>query len=337
MMHVTNGDSTGGSLERSGLPGAVLAWRDVLHDGPVPADVSPEELRAVRARFVADMGWGDYGETLAGFTARDAALAEYAAHDEVTLWFEHDLYDQLQLLQILDFLTGRDPSDTRLSLICVDSHPQVTPFYGLGQLTPEQLATLFPARQHVTDEQLQLARRAWKAFRSPNPETLETLLATDTTALPFLHDALLRQLEEFPSVEDGLSRTERAILEIVAAGERRPGPLFRAWMEREQAPFMGDASFFARVHDLSRGPSPLLTASGSADGAFTLPADWNDMAAFQAQELEVTPTGHTVLSGNADWIHLAGIDRWLGGVHLHGPEAQWRRSRQDGRLVPLAS
>jgi hypothetical protein len=31
------------------------------------------------------------------FRARDAALAGFGAHDEVVLWFEHDLYDQLQL------------------------------------------------------------------------------------------------------------------------------------------------------------------------------------------------------------------------------------------------
>jgi Domain of unknown function (DUF1835) len=345
MLHVTNGDSAGESLGQSGLPGEVLTWRDVLHDGPVPANLSPDELRAVRARFIADMGWGNYEDTLAGFTARDATLADYAAHDEVVLWFEHDLYDQLQLLQILDFFAGRDLGDTRLSLVCIDSYPQVMPFYGLGQLTPEQLATLYPARQQVTNEQLQLASSTWQAFRAPNPQALETLLASKTSALPFLHDVLLRHLEEFPSVEDGLSRTEREILEFVDSSEfedsidpdkHQPDFLFRSWMRHEQAPFMGDTSFFGHVHDLSREPTPLLKVIGSADGVFRLTTDGIDLASFLAQELELTPTGHAVLAGDADWVHLAGIDRWLGGMHLHGPDAQWRWSRKDGRLVPLA-
>ncbi|HEV8193948.1 MAG TPA: hypothetical protein VGP82_21060 [Ktedonobacterales bacterium] len=245
--------------------------------------------------------------------------------------------DQLQLLQVLDFFAGRDLGDTRLSLIFVATHPQVTPFYALGQRTPEQLEALFPARGQVTDDQLQLAHIAWQAFRSPNPTALETMLATDATALPFLRGALLRHLEEFPATEDGLSHTEREILERAVAGGRRPGPLFRAWMEREQAPFMGDAPFFAHVHALSQGAHPPLMVRDNADGVFTLPGNWDDMAALQAQEHEVTPTGRAVLAGEARWIHLAGIDRWLGGVHLHGPAAQWRWSRQDGGLVPLAS
>src|SRR6185437_15737232 len=119
------------------------------------------------------------------------------------------------------------------------------------------------------------------------------------------------------------------ILELVAAGEQQPATLFRAWMEREEAPFMGDASFFARVQGLARRPAPLLAVAGSADGSFTLPAECNAPTSFQAQELELTPTGHAVLAGEADWIRLAGIDRWLGGVHLRGLESQWRWSRLD--------
>ena len=38
------------------LPGLVLPWVDVLHEGPVPA-LPPDKLRAVRARFLR----GTYG------------------------------------------------------------------------------------------------------------------------------------------------------------------------------------------------------------------------------------------------------------------------------------
>lgn len=42
---------------------------------------------------------------------RDAVLRTYAGHDEVVLLFEHDLYDQLQLNQLLDsFATIRPRS-----------------------------------------------------------------------------------------------------------------------------------------------------------------------------------------------------------------------------------
>ncbi|HEV2460021.1 MAG TPA: hypothetical protein VGS80_16815, partial [Ktedonobacterales bacterium] len=236
------------------------------------------------------------------------------------LWFEHDLYDQLQLLQALDWLAGRDLDATRVSLICIDAYPGVAPFYGLGQLTPGQLATLFPARQAVSPAQLARASAAWAAFTSPDPTPIETLLAGDTSALPFLRAALLRHLEQFPAVGSGLSRTERQILETLAAGDTAPRALFRASYDQEEAPFMGDAGFFARAATLGQGPHPLLA---NADGSpFAAPTTYPPDDAFVSQRLTLTDQGRAVLAGHADWIALrGGLDRWLGGVHLYGPDA----------------
>ena len=41
----------------------------------------------------------------------------------------------------------------------------------------------------------------------------------------------------------------------------------------------------------------------------------------------LTDVGRKLLDGQADWVRLNGIDRWLGGVHLQGAEAAWRRVR----------
>jgi hypothetical protein len=41
--------------------------------------------------------------------------------------------------------------------------------------------------------------------------------------------------------------------------------------------------------------------------------------------LRPTPAGRRVLRGEADHVALNGIDRWVGGVHLHGTAAaRWR-------------
>jgi hypothetical protein len=38
----------------------------------------------------------------------------------------------------------------------------------------------------------------------------------------------------------------------------------------------------------------------------------------------VTAAGARVLAGETDHVELNGIDRWIGGVHLIGNDAQWR-------------
>src|SRR6267378_3003024 len=125
MLHVTNGSSV--SLAATGLGGEVLTWLDVLHEGPVPAGISDDELRRVRGLFL-DSEWPGYASAAADLARRDQTLA---AHDEVVLWFEHDLFDQLQLIQILDRLRH---SRARLSMICTERY--------LGPMTAEELAEL---------------------------------------------------------------------------------------------------------------------------------------------------------------------------------------------------
>jgi hypothetical protein len=50
-------------------------------------------------------------------------------------------------------------------------------------------------------------------------------------------------------------------------------------------------------------------------------------------DIEITPLGRDVLAGRVDFVQLNGIDRWLGGVHLLGPEAQWRWDWEQRRVV----
>jgi hypothetical protein len=322
MLHITNGDSAAGSLRLSGTPGTVVSWRDVLHEGPIPAGLSPGELREVRARFIADAGWDSYAHVLSEFEERDRQVAGFREHEEVVLWFEHDLYDQLQLLQILDWFAGQTLGQTALSLICTDSFPGVSPFHGLGQLTPAQIGSLFPSRKRVTSDQLELARAGWNAIRSPDPTGIELIINGDTRALPYLGAALRRFLEEYPGQRDGLSRTERQVVELLGAGTSTPTDLFLATADREEHPFMGDSTLWNCLHGLASGPVPLLSPVDG--GSLDLPGPGENLRHFVKRPLALTDAGDQVAAGNADYVALNGIDRWLGGVHLLGRSVEWR-------------
>ena len=289
MLHLTNGESAAGSLRGSGLPGRVISWQDVLHEGPVPAGLTLEGMREVRARFLAQSDWASFPAVSEEFAERDAALRS-ASH--VVLWFEHDLYDQLQLLQILATLA--DQPETAAEMICIDAFPGVVPFYGLGQLTSDQLASLWPKRQPVTGEQLSLGSRAWKAFTSTDPGAVPQLLATDLGALPFLSNALARLLDEYPAPPTGLGRTERQLLQAIDQGARSFAELFAASAAAEEARFMGDTTVESRLEALVRAPTPLVTPEPYA----------------------LTAAGRRVLAGEVDARQLNGIDRWIGGVHV---------------------
>src|SRR3954452_24704079 len=100
VLHVTNGAAAAADLR--GL-GEVLTWDDVLHEGPVPAQ-EPAALRETRARFLAAAGFTDLATARARLTARDERLDALDFSTKLVLWFEHDLSDQLLLIQVLDRL-----------------------------------------------------------------------------------------------------------------------------------------------------------------------------------------------------------------------------------------
>jgi hypothetical protein len=320
MLHVTNGSTAVSLLRAAGLAGEMLAWDDVLHEGPVPAGISFNQLRAVRARFIADCGWATYDNALRRFTDRDRALERALAGEEIVLWFEHDLFDQLQLIQLLDWFATCELGATRLSLICAREY--------LGPSTPERMRERFPTRVGVSDAQLDLARSAWRAFRAEDPTAIEALLRGDTSALPFLEPALSRHLQQFPSYNNGLSRTQQQALEIVAHAPIRLGDVFRrSHHDREDPVFLGDSAFALHVAAMSRVRTPLLlTEAGEpVRGDGVGPAFWNT-------SVVATDAGRAVLARRADHVTLNGVDRWLGGVQLVGDEAAWRWDEAAGQL-----
>jgi hypothetical protein len=145
-LHVTNGDSTADSLLRTTLVERIVVWRDVLHEGPVP-EVADAQLRDVRLRFLtgADREAGMDPERR-DFEKRDAALA--AGRDgEYVLWFEADLYDQLQIAQILARLAELRVPAERITLICIGEYLGIAHFGGLGELRPDQLEGLPEVRR----------------------------------------------------------------------------------------------------------------------------------------------------------------------------------------------
>ncbi|MFD4669290.1 hypothetical protein ACFWNN_06095 [Lentzea sp. NPDC058450] len=314
-LHVSNGDST--DVPGTGLAQHVLYWRDSLHEGPVPA-VGPEELRAIRARFLTESGVDDRAEGLAMFAERDRVLA--AAKDgEYVLWFEADLYDQLQIIQILDRLAGLGVEAERITLICIGEYPGIARFGGLGELTADQLREL-PATKAcavLTPNALELAVDAWAAFRTPVPARLREIAARRSGELRFLGEAFDRLGREFPSTRDGLSLTERRVLAAVASGATDAGEAFVRAAARETRPYLGDTWCYLIMERLARAPVPLLTAS--------------DDRITRHTRLRVTDAGRLVLAGRNDHV---GVDRWIGGVHLSGSQPEWRWDEGAEAVMP---
>lgn len=321
-LNITNGDSAAGTLGDAGIDGKIISWRDVLHEGPVDSSLSLEELSKQRARFIAEQGWGEFAHVSGDFAERDHAIRHLDYFDEVVLWFEDDLYDQLQLIQLLDFFAAGAARGKKLSLVVVDGY--------IPPLSARQIAFLDARRPAVTGQQLELGARAWRAFGSPDPTAVVNLLNESTSALPYLARALTRQLEEFPSADNGLSRSEREALTAIEGGHSTPVRAFLEVARQQESIFLGDIVFYSYLQRLSGKKNALVTWK---DGRPVVAPDSRRAREFVDGELKVTPLGREVLAGNRDWQSINTRTRWLGGVEIAAGANGWRWDRDRRQLV----
>ncbi|MDL9997331.1 DUF1835 domain-containing protein [Variovorax sp. J22P240] len=314
--HWRCGNDIAHSLRVAGFQGEFHMFADPLCMGPAP-DVPDLEFLELRCDFISsafDMPIDDARQRMRG-EYRDLARISQAPH--AVLWCDADAYDQLFLIAVL---AGMTTPPELLELIEISHVPGVERFIGIGQLAPEVLAWLWPQRRRLEASTLELARTAWKAYRASSPQAWAELAFSESLGLPFLAPALRRQLQELPSLRDGLSLTERLVLEIIRELDRPTlGRVFSELMSvREPLPFLGDSMFYALARALIDVGNPLIRE-------FDTQLDW------PRRPLELTGLGKLVLDGAAYWVDHASTTRWIGGVRIEPGRPHWAL---DEALVP---
>lgn len=319
ILHVRCGSDIRSVVQSKHIDNDFLEWGDPVCQGPVPANLSRSDYLDLRARFISD-NWqlDSFDDTRQRLVKEDDVLRTVGTYEKIVLWFEHDLYDQSILIDLLCRLHKRYGVLETLHVLSINSHPEVERFIGFGQLSQDQLIALIGQEKPVTADMFTLAREAWAAFRAPTPEHLVAIINSDTSALPFLKDALIRHLQDLPWGKDGLLLTERLTLQAINDGAETPGQAFGDLIHRmDPQPFLGDAMYWPFLKTLSRAETPAITPFNGPRATISL-----------------TGFGQDLLDGKNNMITTNGIDRWLGGTRLNAPETLWFWDDDAQNIIP---
>jgi hypothetical protein len=321
-LHIRCGSDLGPTLKDAGFCGAFLEYSDPLCQGPVVKDAAWLTRRAAFLARAYQMPGGDGAEQIARDLERVEGLLRSAArtYERVVLWFEHDSYDQLVLTRCLAQFA--DTPVRRLELISVDGFPGTTRFIGLGQLPPEALRLLWHERRPLSEHEVRAGQAVWEMLRSPDPTLLAAAAVTPTPGLPHLSRAIRRHCQELPWVNDGLSLTERMVLQLLAEGQKAIGEVYRDLMvAREPLPWLGDLMFLFVVESMKRVSQPVFTAAPGRTQR------------WPSERLTITDMGRAVLAGVVDWLSLSPPERWLGGVHIAAYSRCWRWDERNRTTI----
>jgi hypothetical protein len=323
---ITNGDSAASIIKASGLAdhAEVVAWRDVLHDGPIPNKESLEDFSKVRLNWLLDNGRGDHDELYIQFTERNFIMHNHHRFTDVELWFEHDLFDQLQLIQVLDFFASEGRTQ---GIMLVQTNDFI------AQQNPNNIDHFYDMARNIDRDDLAIAAKSWKALSHSSPYEWYALLQDPAIrCLTYLELAIKRMLQELPDFASGLTRTQRIILQgIPEDDETLPGPLFKWFSDYDQPNFMGDASFMDALDELRFCQTPLLSGKHKRFRD-VWNADPIERTAWMRNPVSLTDAGKAALAGLFDHIERNQISRWWGGTMI-SPANDWRWDAHNKMLI----
>lgn len=312
ILHIVSGHSVGGTLRASDTPSKnVVVWYDSLTIGPTRGKTLEETTR-IRRRFFINLhkpAWPDSDPAPPSFGQRNRALRQCGKWREVALWFGPSMMEQFSLLQILAAISDQDLRKMRLTLV-------TCPKLALGVHRPEEMSAFFKVRNVISRKQIELARRAWELYSGPDPMLLFNFARRQIKTAPLICDALVCQLENYPSVRNGLSFSEQALLQEV----ERQGSIVRSAghvLANDDKFRTGDVELFDSLLAFLTCEIPLIEPTeGSPKIA--------SFAEFRKLSVRLSTAGRDVLSGRMDNVILNGLNRWIGGIHLEGKKSPWR-------------
>ena len=307
---VTNGD-VAANLACSARPGDdILPWRDVLWEGPIPAGLTDAELAAVRGSHLARVFPVPHRDPVAEMLARDRQLEDAIGRDRITLLFEPDLTDQLQLVQILDRLSRHRQHATDWSL--AEAHGPIQSMHDVR-------AALAHSRA-VSAEALDLGQRSFAALRAPEPTAVVALANEPAPELRYLSRALDGLLGDLPAPGAGLSTNEIAVLSTLRRGARSPRDVLAALVRDDHSlRWRGDWALDAMIDRLAaRAPAVLAVTRDGAEPT-----------------LRLTDLGRDLVDGVVSGVDLFPVDRWWGGTRL-SPGHVWCWAAAQRRLLAPA-
>lgn len=213
LLHITNGDNFTSRLQSLPLKGDIITWREMLCEGKTLTAVGSESFWKTRFEFLNK----NYRVSKSWFVEKTLkeyrSLCNHKQQDHIVLWFEYDLFCQINMLAVLSWLkTHRRHAE--ISLVCSGREGGGDRLYGLNELDDAQLLDLYEKRSILSQDDIEYADYIWQLYCSDNPIRLENQIANNDFQFDYLSEALKTHLRRFPTIKNGLNELENHVLEV---------------------------------------------------------------------------------------------------------------------------
>jgi len=251
-LHILNGDSTAGIFAGSGLPGDILVWREMLCEGPLHQDVGSDPFWMKRYAFFEDSLKVNRLEYFDKIIKEVLKIEDNDRYNEVVLWFEYDLFCQVNLLAACTFLLKNYRKDIRYSLVCTGKEKGKEQLQSLSDYAAEDYKDLYENRVKLTRNDLLFAKESWETYVRNDQKELQEFDFNRNKKFRYLQAATDQHLMRFTD-KNGLDQIDRKIIELSKEGNPDQNDLVKEllnWQKAETVYGFGDLQYINKIKNL---------------------------------------------------------------------------------------
>ncbi len=243
--HILNGDALAYSFPEAKIDGQLIVIREGLIDGNLAGDRLPDFWKS-RATY---LGISDR-EYQQNVVAEFEKIRTAPEHAEFNLWFEYDLFCQVNMWFVLSIINDLGIKKNVFAVYTTHVEGNNPQFWnGFGPANSTELNYCFANRISLDSFDLQLGKDLWSAYKNNNLEELNLLAGIPSAAFPYLKEVIKAHVDRNP-MDGSPGRPEKIIAEIIQSGTKDFQHVFKEFWARESIYGFGDVqlkSIYDRV------------------------------------------------------------------------------------------
>lgn len=209
--HILNGDMLAKQLLNTTINRNYIICRECLVDGQVSAD-NLNEFWELRADFISDTYQVPRHSYFQKVVSEFTKLSNVPDGASIYLWFENDLFCQVNLWFCLHFLQNRP--DLTLFRVFPNINTTDDNWRGFADATKSDLETAYANAVPFSDDDRKLAEQLWHAYQHDDFSQLAKLAAIQSNCFQLLNEVCQAHIERFPA-NGNLGRVDKAVQAIL--------------------------------------------------------------------------------------------------------------------------
>ncbi|MEA5458580.1 DUF1835 domain-containing protein [Arcicella sp. LKC2W] len=234
--HILNGDCLFEQLKNTTIEGEFIICRECLMDGNVKAS-NLNDFWEIRANHISKTYHASPDEYYRKSVRELERINSIPEQSEVCLWFEHDLFCQVNMWFCLSLLANR--SDLKICRIFPIFENQDQIWKGFSNADSSNLEQAYAQRIFLTQNDIDLGNQLWEAYQNDAFARLNQLSSIKSSNFQYLEEVCQAHIDRFPT-DNSLGRPEKVIRDIIEQTTTDFYPLFSIFSEKEGIYGFGD-------------------------------------------------------------------------------------------------